>query len=162
MERRQIAFCTYEGSDKAALDLHQLQSLLQDSAFWAQDRSIGDLEIAVANSHPVIGVWNGGQLIGFARTTSDGIYRATLWDVVVRAEYRGLGIGRELVDALLRHPRLRQVEKVYLMTTYQQDFYERLGFQRNPTTTMVLYAASRSDGAQAAANEAIATPYAAT
>ena len=31
------------------------------------------------------------------------------------------------------------VERVYLMTTYQQNFYKRIGFQYNQSTTMILY-----------------------
>jgi len=31
-----------------------------------------------------------------------------------------------------------RVERVYLMTTYKQSFYERIGFQPNASTTMVL------------------------
>jgi N-acetylglutamate synthase-like GNAT family acetyltransferase len=78
-------------------------------------------------------------LIGFSRATSDGIYRATIWDVVIHPDYRGAGLGRKLVETVLSHPRMNRVERVYLMTTHQQSFYERIGFQCNSTTTMVLY-----------------------
>jgi N-acetylglutamate synthase-like GNAT family acetyltransferase len=33
---------------------------------------------------------------------------------------------------------MQKVERVYLMTTHQQEFYEKIGFQVNKTTTMVL------------------------
>jgi ribosomal protein S18 acetylase RimI-like enzyme len=120
------------------IDLYQLQELFNLAAFWAKGRSIEDLGIAIANSEPVISVWNGEQLIGFARATSDGIYRATIWDVVIHPEYRGSGLGIKLVETVLSHPRMRWVERVYLMTTHQQGFYEKIGFQTNSTTTMVL------------------------
>ncbi|HEY9845449.1 MAG TPA: GNAT family N-acetyltransferase, partial [Candidatus Caenarcaniphilales bacterium] len=94
--------------------------------------------VAIAHSKPVMTVWDGEHLIGFARATSDGIYRATIWDVIIHPDYRGAGLGRKLVEKLLAHPHLSQVERVYLMTTHQQHFYERLGFQRNSSTTMVL------------------------
>jgi len=42
------------------------------------------------------------------------------------------------VQTVLAHPHLCRVERVYLMTTNQQAFYERIGFQENQTTTMVL------------------------
>ena len=71
--------------------------------------------------------------------TSDGIYRATIWDVVVHPEYRGIGLGSKLVETILSHPHIRKVERVYLMTTHQQSFYEKIGFQQNSTTTMLLY-----------------------
>ncbi|WP_017319279.1 GNAT family N-acetyltransferase [Mastigocladopsis repens] len=123
---------------KSEIDLYQIQQLLNVSAFWAKGRSIEDLGIAIANSDPVITVWDGEQLVGFARATSDGIYRATIWDVAIHPEYRGVGLGSKLVETVLSHKRMNRVERIYLMTTHQQQFYERIGFQPNSTTTMVL------------------------
>ncbi|MGL5196023.1 MAG: GNAT family N-acetyltransferase [Chroococcales cyanobacterium] len=124
---------------KEDVDIQQLQRLFELTAFWARERKIEDLAIAIANSDPVITVWEGERLIGLARATSDGIYRATIWDVIIHPEYQGVGLGRKLVETLLSHPRMNRVERVYLMTTHQQRFYERIGFEENSTTTMVLY-----------------------
>lgn len=136
MDCSQIRFC----DRKSQIDLKQLQQLFQLAAFWGQDRRIEDLAVAINNSEPVISVWDGERLIGFARATSDCVYRATIWDVVIHPEYQGAGLGRKLVETVLSHPRISKVERVYLMTTYQQGFYARIGFQySNPQTTMVLY-----------------------
>ncbi len=123
---------------KSEIDLYQLQQLFNLAAFWAQDRNIEDLNTAIMNSEPVVSVWDGKRLIGFARTTSDGIYRATIWDVIIHPDYRGTGLGSKLVETILTHPRVHRVERVYLMTTHQQRFYEKIGFEQNSTTTMVL------------------------
>jgi len=136
MDCSHIQFCDQPDQ----IDLAQLQALFNVAAFWwAQDRQIEDLAIAIANSEPIISVWDGSRMIGFARATSDGIYRATIWDVVVHPDYQGAGIGRKLVETVLSHPKLSRVERVYLTTTYQQRFYERIGFEENPTAAMVLY-----------------------
>lgn len=125
---------------RSQVDLKQLQELFKLTAFWAQNRSIDDLAIAIDNSDPVISVWDRDRLIGFSRATSDCVYRASIWDVVMHPDYRGLGLGRKMLETILKHPRINRVERVYLMTTYQQGFYTRLGFQfPNPSTTMVLY-----------------------
>jgi N-acetylglutamate synthase-like GNAT family acetyltransferase len=139
----QICFCIATGSalrqpQQLQNDLIQLQTLFEQVAFWAQGRSLEDLSIAIANSEPVVSVWDGERLIGFARATSDGIYRATIWDVVIHSDYQGRGLGRKLVQTVLSHPRMSRVERVYLMTTHQQQFYERIGFECNSSTTMVL------------------------
>jgi N-acetylglutamate synthase-like GNAT family acetyltransferase len=131
---RSVRFC----DQRSQIDLHQLQALFQMAAFWARDRKLEDLEIAITNSDPVISVWTDHHLIGFARATSDGIYRATIWDVVIHPDYQGAGLGRKLVQTVLSHPKLYRVERVYLMTTQQQTFYERIGFEPNGSTTMVL------------------------
>jgi ribosomal protein S18 acetylase RimI-like enzyme len=138
MNNSQILF----SDRKSEIDLHQLQKLFNLAAFWAKDRSLEDLGIAIANSNPVIGVWDGQKLIGFARATSDGVYRATIWDVVIHPEYQGGGLGSKLVETVLSHPCVHRVERVYLMTTHQQQFYQRIGFQTNSSSTMVLYSQS--------------------
>jgi N-acetylglutamate synthase-like GNAT family acetyltransferase len=143
MDHRQIWFC--EGlspctSGQTTQDaLEQLQQLLCLGAFWAAERTLSDLEIAIRHSCPVISVWDQQRLIGFARATSDGVYRATIWDVVIHGDYRGEGLGRKLVQTVLAHPHMNRVERVYLMTTHQQSFYEGIGFECNSTTTMVLH-----------------------
>jgi ribosomal protein S18 acetylase RimI-like enzyme len=129
------------------INIEQLQALFQVAAFWARDRCLDDLAIALENSSPVISAWDRDsqseapqeRLIGFARATSDGIYRATIWDVVVHPDYQGAGLGRKLVQTVLSHPQVSKVERVYLMTTNQRQFYEKIGFEVNGTTTMVYF-----------------------
>jgi N-acetylglutamate synthase-like GNAT family acetyltransferase len=134
MKVQSIRFC-----DRSLdLDLHQLQALLHKSTFWANDRQIEDLKIAVERSEPVVSAWDEDKLVGFARATSDGIYRAMIFDVVVDPDYQRLGVGRKLVETVLGHACMQRVEKIYLMTTNQQSFYERLGFIVNTSTTMWL------------------------
>jgi ribosomal protein S18 acetylase RimI-like enzyme len=134
MKVQSIRFC-----DRSAdLDLYQLQALLNKSAFWAMGREIEDLKIAIDRSEPVVSAWDEEKLIGFARATSDGIYRATIWDVVIDCDYQRLGLGRKLVEIVLAHPCMQRVERIYLTTTHQQSFYERLGFVANSSTTMRL------------------------
>ena len=135
MDCSHIQFC----DRKSVVDLTQLQALFKLGAFWATERKIEDLNIAIENSEPVISVWDGQKLVGFARATSDGIYRATIWDVVIDPQYRGAGLGRKLVQTVLSHPRMNRVERVYLTTTHQQSFYERIGFEVNSSSTMILY-----------------------
>ncbi|ELS04603.1 acetyltransferase, N-acetylglutamate synthase [Xenococcus sp. PCC 7305] len=134
MDSSQIQFC----SDKSQIDLQQVQNLFVLGAFWAQDRTIEDIKIAVEHSDPVITVWDRDLLIGFARATSDVVYRAGIWDVVVHPDYRGRGLGGKLVETVLAHPKVNKVERVYLTTTNQKNFYKKIGFKQNSSTTMVL------------------------
>jgi ribosomal protein S18 acetylase RimI-like enzyme len=134
MKGQSIKFCDRQED----IDPHQLQALFNKSAFWARDRKIEDLKIAIERSEPVISALDSDRLIGFARATSDGIYRATIWDVVIDCDYQKLGLGRKLLETLLSHPTMNRVERIYLNTTNQQSFYERIGFAGNTSTTMVL------------------------
>ncbi|MGL5510993.1 MAG: GNAT family N-acetyltransferase [Microcoleaceae cyanobacterium] len=125
--------------DRTEVHITKLLDLFQIATFWANTRQPSDLAIALENSDPVVTVWDADKLIGFARATSDGIYRATIWDVVIDPNYQGAGLGRKLVQTVLSHPKMSKVERIYLMTTHQQKFYERIGFTYNSTTTMVLH-----------------------
>lgn len=137
-----VQFCLHEpcseGNCSPKIDLNQLQDLFRVTAFWAQNRKLEDWSIALSHSKPIVSAWEGNRLIGFARATSDGIYRATIWDVVIHPDYQGAGLGSKLVESVLMHPHVNRVEKVYLVTTHQQKFYERIGFEQNTNTTMVL------------------------
>ena len=109
--------------------LWKLQRLFNKHAFWAQQRSHGQLRRLLAGSPVVVSLWHGKRLVGFGRASSDGIYRAVLWDVVVAGDLHGQGLGRRVVEALLAAPALRGVERVYLMTTNSAGFYQQLGFR---------------------------------
>ena len=108
--------------------LFKLQRLLNQHAFWAQGRSIAELRRMLRGSAGVVGLWQGKRLVGFGRASSDGIYRAVLWDLVIPEDLQGKGLGRLLVEALMTSPELRDVERVYLMTTNSSGFYKQLGF----------------------------------
>ena len=109
--------------------LDQLQHLFQDNSFWATGRSQSDLHRMLRGSEAAVSAWQGPRLVGFGRATSDGIYRAVLWDVVVIRDQEGQGLGRKLVENLLLAAPVASAERVYLMTTNSQGFYERLGFR---------------------------------
>ena len=125
--------------------LWKLQRLLDHHAFWAQGRSLPQLRHMLAGSAAVVSLWRGRRLVGFARASSDGLFRAVLWDVVIPEDLQGQGLGRQLVEALLQTPRLRQVERVYLMTTNSAGFYRQLGFELE-TSQQLLRRAPQAPG----------------
>ncbi|KGG27043.1 putative acetyltransferase [Prochlorococcus sp. MIT 0702] len=123
---------------KPTRGLLKLQRLLNKHAFWAQGRSTASLRKILAGSNVIISLWRGKRLVGFGRATSDGICRAVLWDIVVAGDLQGHGFGRQVIDALLAAPGIRGVERVYLMTTKSQGFYEQLGFENSTNQQLLL------------------------
>ena len=113
---------------KPTRGLLKLQRLLNKHAFWAANRSPNELRRMLAGSAVVVSLWRGKRMVGFGRATSDGIYRAVLWDVVVAGDLQGRGLGRMVVLALLNTPALQKVERIYLMTTKSSGFYQQLDF----------------------------------
>lgn len=95
-------------------------------------------------------VWVGatdeqGALIGTARAITDGSKYAWVYDVCVRPDWRGRGVGQALMTLVLDHPQVRRCRRVRLGTRDAQALYARFGFVatsrlRRPyvTTEMVL------------------------
>jgi ribosomal protein S18 acetylase RimI-like enzyme len=75
---------------------------------------------------------DGNRIIGFGRAISDGVFNAAIYDVVVHAEYQGMGIGKLIMKDLLSN--LRDISCVHLIsTTGNENFYRRVGLKRVKT-----------------------------
>ena len=77
-----------------------------------------------------------GQCVGFARATSDKVFNATIWDVVVSPSWQRRGIGRAMVERLVQ--RLVR-EDICNVSLYAEPgvvvLYEECGFQvKRPVT----------------------------
>ena len=118
--------------------LLKLQRLLDKHAFWAQGRTLQELKLMLSGSSVTVSLWRGKRLIGFGRASSDGIYRAVLWDIIVAGDLQGQGLGKAVVLALINSPKLKKVERIYLMTTNSSGFYEQMGF-KNAKSQSLLY-----------------------
>lgn len=71
-----------------------------------------------------------GTLAGMARVLSDGVSDAFIQDVVVDPQFRGRGIGAELVTRLVAMLTERGADWIGLVATPgNAEFYERLGFR---------------------------------
>ena len=66
--------------------------------------------------------------MGFVRAVTDGRFRAYVEECVVAEEFRGLGVGTELLAVLLRD--LTHIDVVSLFCSSELvPFYERSGFR---------------------------------
>jgi len=85
------------------------------------------LRAAAANSYAVCTAYVDSQLIGFGRAISDGVYQSAIYDVVVRPEIQGRGVGKALMEALLEKlPRHGPI--LIYAAPGKQDFYRQFGF----------------------------------
>ena len=122
------------------LRIGQVQALFNANSFWGVGRSRSALMRMLLGSCVVVSAWQAGRLVGLGRATSDGVFRAVLWDVVVASEQQGQGLGRRIVNSLLAHPAVAKAERVYLMTTNSSGFYEKMGFKiQHGQQLLVLY-----------------------
>lgn len=119
--------------------LRQLQALFDGHSHWAQKRSRRQLRSMLRGSQAAVSAWEGDRLVGFGRASSDGVFRAVLWDVVVAEPQQGKGLGRRIVAELLHCPQVSRVERVYLMTTNSAGFYRRLGFENSHRQHLLIW-----------------------
>ncbi len=82
-----------------------------------------------------------GLLLGCARVLSDGVYYATLADMVVHPDYRRCGIGRAMMELVQKHC---AATGLFLEVVPEaEEFFAACGFRRR---NMVVMAGSRSSG----------------
>jgi ribosomal protein S18 acetylase RimI-like enzyme len=73
------------------------------------------------------------ELIGLARATSDHAFNATIWDVLVDPIYQGQGLGKALVEQMVRALLRRDIGNITLFADANVvDFYKGLGFESDP------------------------------
>lgn len=110
--------------------LNELHSLFKNE-WWTQHRELSEIRRMVDNSSVVVGLINNetDELIGFARVITDTLYRAFIFDVMTKESLRNNGIGTILMNYILEHPLIQDVDRVEL---YCPDrlvgYYEKFGF----------------------------------
>jgi len=114
----------------SASHIDQLWRLYQGE-WWSCGRRLDDVRRAVEHSDMIFAYCNcaTGRLSAFARVLTDYVYKAVLFDVIVDPQYRDLGLGRALLEAVTCHPALLFVEHIELYCRPElTSFYERWGF----------------------------------
>eukprot|EP00798_Chlamydomonas_sp_ICE-L_P009764 gene9764-7639_t len=123
----------------ADLEIRELNNLFEKVGFPRRDPA--KIAIALANTYHVIWVRATkqsrlaklGQMVGFARATSDGVLSATIWDVAVLPAWQRIGLGRALMERVTERLVLDEIPTI---TLYAEPvvvtMYEKLGFTKDP------------------------------
>ena len=131
IEKDEVFVC----SKQKEFDLIELDQLLQ-TVGWSR-RPIRRVKRALDFSILVVGLWRHDEkfprLVGFARCTGDGVIEATIWDVAVNPVYQGLGLGKELMNYILKELKKIGISKVTLFADAEVvSFYKRQGWVLEP------------------------------
>ncbi len=113
--------------DPARIDVDAIHDYLSLQSYWARGRSRAQVAQTVTSAARVIGLYDGRRQIGFARVISDGVHVAHLCDVYVLSEYRGRGLGVELVREAVDHGPHAALNWT-LATNDAHGLYARFGF----------------------------------
>lgn len=109
----------------------EVVELVRDAS-WNARWSEQTLQDATRDAPILVGVEHAGRLIGTARALSDRAKMTYVMDVVVEPSWRGRGIGRALIEHLLRHPWAQTCWASLHTLPGTAAFYEPLGFERWP------------------------------
>ena len=125
--KRELAGGFELDDDRDRIDVATVHGYVSEHAYWALGRPYETMQHLITDAARVVGLYDDGRLIGFCRVASDDTTYAWLFDVYVLPEYRGRGLGVELVREAVEngpHARLRWI----LHTKDMHRLYARFGF----------------------------------
>nr|YP_009399416.1 hypothetical protein [Dictyomenia sonderi]ARW69022.1 hypothetical protein [Dictyomenia sonderi] len=117
------------------INLYDLEKLC-DSVGWVR-RPLKKVKLALDNSFLIVSLFYYKQskkkLIGFARVTSDGSFNATIWDVAIDPEFQGQGLGKALMNEVIKQLRNHDISTITLFADPEVvKFYKHIGFIIDP------------------------------
>jgi ribosomal protein S18 acetylase RimI-like enzyme len=120
---------------KENMHLSAVESLLGQT-YWADERSIKTIEKSMENSI-CYGVFlcENDQQVGFARVITDYATSYYICDVIVDANYRGMGIGKKIIETILSDEEISCLRGI-LATRDAHELYRRYGFEEGGTMFM--------------------------
>jgi GNAT superfamily N-acetyltransferase len=114
-------------TDNDLLDVDVIHKFLSEESYWANRRTREQTERAIENSI-CFGLYDQKKQIGFARVVSDRATFAYLGDVFVLDEYRGKGLSKMLMEAVVSHPNLQGLRRWLLATKDAHGLYKQFDF----------------------------------
>ena len=113
--------------DPGRIDVAAVHDFLANHSYWANGRPYAVVERLIREAQRVVGVYDGDRQVGFARAFTDGVSLVYLADVYVLPEYRGRGLGMELVREMVEHGPYANLRWI-LHTRDMHRLYGRFGF----------------------------------
>lgn len=119
--------------DLTPVQVEQLVDLFQQE-WWTKGRQKADVEKLMANAGPVFAFIDplNEELVAFARAMTDGVYKAMIFDIIVKDTWRNTGLGRLLMETVMTDPVLSHIKHRELYCLEEMlPFYEKWGFTAN-------------------------------
>jgi GNAT superfamily N-acetyltransferase len=113
---------------KDRIDRTEVHRFISEVSYWGEGRPRETQDRLIDEASRVVGLYDGNRQIGFCRAFTDGIAAAYLADVYVLEEYRGRGLGEELVREIVENGPDAGV-KWLLHTTDMHPLYRKFGFE---------------------------------
>ena len=126
-------------ANRQQIDVEAVHAFLTRS-FWATGISRELVAKSIAQSL-CFGLFHRHLQVGFARVVTDSSTYAYLCDVYVLEEHRGKGLGKWMVDFVMKHPDLQGLRRFQLVTRDAHTLYSPFGFDApaNPERHMEIF-----------------------
>ncbi len=121
-------------------DLPQIITLYKDAGWWEPSFGQGEfIPPMLRGSTVAIGAFENEELIGMGRAISDGVSDAYIQDVVVLKKCRGGGVGKKIVEEIIRRLQKRGIDWIGLISTPgSEGFYRTMNFEVMPRHSPML------------------------
>lgn len=86
---------------------------------------------AFENSQVVVFAFDGGELIGFGRAITDGVYEAAIYDVAILPEYQRKSIGSTIIRYILEQ--VSGCDVILFSSPGKEPFYQKFYFRKMKT-----------------------------
>lgn len=113
-------------TDRSKLDIDVIHGFLS-RAYWAEGIPREVVERSIEHSLS-FGVYKGEQQVGFARVVTDYATFAYIGDVFILEEFRGQGLSKWMMQAVVEHPALQGIRRWMLLTRDAHGLYRKVGF----------------------------------
>ncbi|BAJ01159.1 GNAT family N-acetyltransferase [Shewanella violacea] len=126
--------------NKSYLDVRKIHLFLCNESTWAKNISYQLVCKSIENSI-CIGAYIDKNQIGFSRIITDHATFANLVDVIVWPKFRGQGVSKLLMEAVLNHESVKSVRRFTLATSNAHGLYDQFGFSSlsKPDAFMEIY-----------------------
>jgi GNAT superfamily N-acetyltransferase len=113
---------------KDRIDREEVHRFISEVSYWGVGRLRETQDRLIDEASRVVGLYDGERQIGFCRAFTDGLAAAYLADVYVLDEYRGRGLGQELMREMIENGPYANV-KWLLHTANMHSLYRKFGFE---------------------------------
>ncbi|MES5926722.1 GNAT family N-acetyltransferase [Bacillus cereus group sp. MG9] len=110
-------------------DFNELLTMYESLGWNSLELSVNELEQMCKQSWYVIYAFKEQQLIGMGRVISDGVITGIICGVCVMPEYQSMGVGKEIVERLIRHCEQKRVIPQLMCVEDLKYYYESIGFE---------------------------------
>jgi GNAT superfamily N-acetyltransferase len=115
-------------TDPDGMDVDAIHAYLSGESYWARGIPRETVARSIRNSL-CFGVFDGDAQVAFARVVTDRATYAYLCDVYVLPAYRGRGISKWMMEAVIAHPELQGLRRWGLATQDAHGLYAQFGFR---------------------------------